>query len=271
MYQDYMEAEEAPRKTRWWLWVVPAVVVVALGAALYIGRQHNEEPLAQQPAAAVDAPIAEETPTRNTIEPPTTDATEPPLPPLGASDTAVHESLSSTVGAPLESFLVPKDIVRHFVTTIDNLPRKDYAVQMWPVKPTPGEFAVSGPDGLTLNPDNYARYEPIMTLLQNTDAGALAKVYKRYYPLFQKAYVDLGYPDGYFNDRLIAVIDHLLETPEVPGPIQLRQPSVRYEFADPKLEALSAGQKTLIRMGSRNAALIKLKLRELRREVVKQS
>lgn len=27
--------------------------------------------------------------------------------------------------------------------------------------------------------------------------------YVRLYPLFQKAYVELGYPNGYFNDRLI--------------------------------------------------------------------
>ena len=38
-------------------------------------------------------------------------------------------------------------------------------------------------------------------------------MYKQYYPLFQQAYVDLGYPEGYFNDRLVEVIDHLLATP----------------------------------------------------------
>jgi hypothetical protein len=40
-----------------------------------------------------------------------------------------------------------------------------------------------------------------------------------------------------------------------------------YEFADPELEALSAGQKVLIRIGPENAALIKAKLRDLRREL----
>jgi hypothetical protein len=46
---------------------------------------------------------------------------------------------------------------------------------------------------------------------------------------------------------------------------------VFYEYADPSLEQLSAGQKLLIRMGSENAAALKLKLRELRREVAKQN
>ena len=65
------------------------------------------------------------------------------------------------------------------------------------------------------------------------------------------------------------VIDHLLETPDVKGPIALTRPGVFYEFADPSLEARSAGQKILLRIGSENAATVKEKLRELRREVAK--
>ena len=92
----------------------------------------------------------------------------------------------------------------------------------------------------------------------------LGALYIRYYPLFQEAYEDLGYPGQYFNDRLVQVIDHLLQTPEVRGPIQLKQGRVFYEYADPALEARSAGQKLLLRMGAANEALVKQKLRELR-------
>ena len=52
------------------------------------------------------------------------------------------------------------------------------------------------------------------------------------------------------------------------GRIALSQPNVQYEFADPKLESRSAGQKALIRMGSDNARAVKNKLRELRSELV---
>jgi len=37
-----------------------------------------------------------------------------------------------------------------------------------------------------------------------------------------------------------------------------------YLYADPKLEELSAGQRTLLRMGPENAAIVKARLRELR-------
>jgi hypothetical protein len=61
------------------------------------------------------------------------------------------------------------------------------------------------------------------------------------------------------------VIDHLLTTPDIKGPIALTQPKVLYEFADPAFEQLSAGQKALLRMGPDNEARVKAKLREVRK------
>jgi hypothetical protein len=252
------------------LWGIPIVVVAGLVAALYYGRKHKEEqPVAQQ---VQQAPVATEPepPANYPIAPEGSDAA--PLPALGDSDSAVHDSLSGIFGNAVDQFLVPQDIVRHVVVTIDNLPRKKTSIQMWPVQPTGGLPMVDGQDeSLTLSERNYTRYAPIMALVRNTDTRQVAALYKRYYPLFQQAYTELGYPDGYFNNRLVEVIDHLLQTPEVTGTVKLKQPGVFYEYADPSLEERSAGQKLLLRMGPTNAATIKMKLRELRREVVKQS
>ena len=57
------------------------------------------------------------------------------------------------------------------------------------------------------------------------------------------------------------MIDHLLATPDVAGPIKLTQPGVFYQYADPSIEERSAGQKLMIRLGSQNAAVVKEKLR----------
>ncbi len=46
------------------------------------------------------------------------------------------------------------------------------------------------------------------------------------------------------------------------------RPKVFWEYADPELEARSAGQKLLLRMGNENAAIVRAKLRELRALVV---
>jgi hypothetical protein len=95
-------------------------------------------------------------------------------------------------------------------------------------------------------------------------------LYRQFYPLFQRAYEDLGYPKAYFNDRLIAVIDHLLAAPRTPALVKLTQPKVLYEFADPELQSRSSGQKILLRMGNENAARVKAKLRELRAELARK-
>ena len=119
-------------------------------------------------------------------------------------------------------------------------------------------------DSQFIHSDNYDRYLPYIRLAESLDIRQLVSVYIRYYPLFQQAYEELGFPDRYFNDRLIEVIEHLMNTPEVQGLIQVQQPKVFYTFDDPELEALSSGQKILIRIGYDNGLKIKAKLQELR-------
>lgn len=60
------------------------------------------------------------------------------------------------------------------------------------------------------------------------------------------------------------VIDSLLATPDVQAPIRLIKPEAFYLYADPELEALPAGQKVLLRMGSTNTGRVKPKLQEIR-------
>jgi hypothetical protein len=255
----------------WWSGAV--VVLAAIGAGIYYKyyAQPHVAQTAQQTPPRPPAPAepAIQHPIPEGAQAPS-DAT--PLPALNDSDPVVKDSLVGLVGPkPVEQFLIPESVVRHIVVTIDNLPRKKVAVELRPVKPTAGQ-TVTGSQGdiTTLSAENYARYAPFIRLVQSTDTKTLTAVYFRLYPLFQQSYEDLGYPGQYFNDRLVQVIDHLLETPDVQGPVELVRPKVFYEYADPKLESRSAGQKLLIRMGDANARAIKAKLRELRAEIVKR-
>jgi hypothetical protein len=262
-----MEFDDERRN--WWVYVIPVIVVAGAIGAVYYGRSARapeKEPPAQMAAAPSTATT---TKVDNVLDPPPDP--EAPLPNLQNSDPSLLEAITQLFGDKLDAFIVPTDVVRHVVVTIDNLPRKKAAVNLWPLKPTAGSIATQESDGeLTLAERNYARYEPLMKLVKASNVRQLASTYRRLYPLFQQAYVDLGYPNGYFNNRLVEVIDHLLQTPELDIPAQLTQPSVYFEFADPELEQRSAGQKLLIRLGNSNAAAVKLKLRELRREIAKQ-
>jgi hypothetical protein len=243
-----------------------AVVVVGGGALYYFkflkggAEAEVKPPVAQAPAK----PEAPPEPEHHPLPPPPADTK--PLPTLNESDPAIAESLGDLVGKKaIEQFLVPEQVIRNIVVTVDNLPRTKVAEQRRPLKPIGGPtVAVANGDTITLSADNYERYAPTIRLVQNLNTQQLGALYLRYYPLFQQAYEDLGYPGQYFNDRVVQVIDHLLQTPDLRGPIELRQGKVFYEYADPSLEARSAGQKLLLRMGPDNAATVKKKLRDLK-------
>jgi hypothetical protein len=254
-----------------WIACAVAVVGLSIGAVVYRDKWWRDRPpTSAKPPAATAVPgepvtpvVPEEPPIKHPL-PPT--ETQEPLPPLESSDEPVQKTLADLMGAEsVERFVFSQDLVRHFVATIDNLPEPKVAARIRPLTPVPGKFAVDGSEeSPVLDASNYERYKPVVQAMTSIDTQRLVATYLRYYPLLQQSYENLGHPPQYFNDRLIQVIDHLLETPEVRDPIRLTRPGVQYEFADPKLESLSAGQKLLIRMGGENAAAVKTKLREIR-------
>lgn len=250
-------------------WLVPAAGIAVVGLLWYLKQERAPEPVVTAPSTVAAAPQEDAGIHYPIVSDADTGTAPEPLPSLSDSDAPLKASLQRLFGnAPIDELLVPMNIVRHVVSTVDNLPRSKVAIEARPIRPVREKFLATGSDEqATLDAMNYQRYGTLVQLLEMTDTAKLAAWYRRFYPLFQEAYVSLGYPSGYFNDRLITVIDHLLTTPELSTPPQLVRRKVFYEFADAALEARSAGQKTLIRMGPENTAVIKRKLRELRAEL----
>ena len=270
MWNKATDAEESFRNKAIW-WSATAVVVLIIGIGAYYryyaqsggpAKVQETRPPPPPPVKADDGGIQHPIPTG---------ADASALPVLNQSDRLVRDSMAGLLGSKsVEQFLIPENVVRHIVVTVDNLPRRKVAIDLRPVKATPGQTVVSNQgDATTLSASNYARYAPFVHLVETTDPKTLAAVYFHLYPLFQQAYEDLGYPGRFFNDRLVEVIDHLLAAPEPQGPIELVQPKVFYQYADRNLEDLSAGQKLMIRMGPANERTLKAKLRDLRAELVR--
>ena len=236
-------------------WIIIGAVVLAIAAGVWYWQSRGK----QEPAAPVAAPPAAEPKVKNPIIAP--DEIDPNL--------SATEQVATLVGTPrFEAMFVPDEFVRKLVATVDALARKDVAARMNPAKPVAGKFAVAGGDqSPVLGAANYSRYTPWVDLVDSLDAEQTAALYRRLYPQFQKAYEDLGNPEGYFNDRVIEVIDHLLSAPVAPATIALARPNVLYEFADPALASQSAGRKLLLRMGPGNAERVKAKLREIRAKI----
>ena len=240
--------------------ILAALLLVGSGAAWYWWARIAPTPVPPPPVAA-PAPVEAEPPASATAG---TEAST--LPALADSDAPFAAALLALPGAQaLGSLLRPENMIRHLVATVDNLPRHKMAVELRPLEATGGTLMVVGGDlQANLDEHNGARYAPLMAILGNLDMHAVNDLYHHYYPLIQRAYEDQGYPQKSFNDRLVVVIDHLLATPHPARPLALVRPKVFWEFADPDIEARSAGQKLMLRLGSDNQAIVERKLRELR-------
>ena len=252
----------------WWYWLRPEHATVA------------PSPVAVAPEVPVaPPPMPEASGPQNPVD--ALAPADPALPALAESDQRVTALLAELLGRDkLASFLVTDGFVRRVVATVDNLARAHAPSRMWPVQPMPQRFVVDdqGDAGTTISAANAARYSAFLTFAEAVPLDSAVALYARLYPLFQQAHEELGYPKKYFNDRLVAVLDHLLLAPEPQGPLRVKltpvntdvpnlRPWVRYELVDPALESLSSGQKILVRMGPANEVRAKALIRELRKRV----
>ena len=248
-------------------WIEAVLAILLTAGTIYLfyyfqaGREASPVPAVKKPPPTV--PQAEAPPpVRNPL--PDSDET---LPTLANSDSMMRESLAALIGRKaFDDLVVPDRLIPRIVVTVDNLPRRSTPHRLMPVHPVSGPFIIAGASAAdyTIDPGNFRRYARYAHALDAVPARSLVWLYVQTYPLFQRAYEELGYGGGYFNDRVVDAIDDVLAAPELRDPVRLVQPKVFYEYVDPDLEARSAGQKIMMRMGPENAQRVKTKLREIR-------
>ena len=188
-----------------------------------------------------------------------------PLPALDKSDADLSLDLAKLADtASLAEYIVRDQLISRSVAMIDSLTSRQVPAQINPLKAVDDTFIVETQgDKVLMSTANFARYDGYIALIQQVDTREFVKIYRRFYPLAQQAWRQNG-GEGTFKNRLLEVIDQLLETPDVPAPVYLTKPEAVYLFAEPELEAMTAGQKILVRMGSMNAAVVKEKLSEIK-------
>jgi DUF3014 family protein len=146
------------------------------------------------------------------------------LPPLARSDAAVREAIRKARGGEtLAALLSEDDLLLGFVAAVERLPRIE-----------------------SLDPDVLEHYAAVAEALDRLDVNGALSVYWRLYPLLQQAYEEVAPAGGYFNDRVVGVIDKLLQR---------------------CVEACSAGQKILQRMDAAEGDRITTKLQQVRKRL----
>lgn len=204
------------------------------------------------------------------------------LPPLPEADIVVMSTLGQLIGRKTALIHLRVDgLIQRAVATADNLTTSHTVVERWPVSHTTGQLKTEVRGGATvISPKNSERYDRLVKFVESVDTRGAVAWYVRLYPLFQQAYDDLGGPKKYFNDRLVEVIDDLLATPEIMEPLKVKLVETGgatkavpageggvYRYEDPTLEARSAGQKILLRIGPEHARTLKTKLVDVRSQI----
>jgi len=256
-------------------WIVLAAGILAIVAGLMFFSPTEEAPTEREvplpSPPVVETPAPEPAPTLPEPEPlPVLPEPDPVpaivLPALNGSDDFVREQVEvlSRDGS-LDWLLATNELLRKFTVMLENaasgeLPRDPVAFL------APREaFSVVVQDGRTyVNPASYARFDRVAGVFAALDADQALAFVRLVEPLLADAYAEIGLRDVDVDGRLRDAVDLLLATPTPIGPVELTQPSVMYQFADPALEALAPTQKLLLRMGPENGAAVRAKLEEVR-------
>lgn len=262
------------------------LIIVAVLLWQWVGGDRTEEvtPMVQPEPAVIPESQPEPQDAPEVIEsPPAPPEPEPepePLPELAESDVVALAAAEQLTGDDeLKSLLVQDNVIQKSVRAVIAAADGGVVHEYRPLRSPSGTFLVEALDEpvredvgqrYRLSPRNYERYDRYVNLLTRLEPRDVAAVFQRFYPLFEQAYEQHGVNGGSFQSLTLKAIDSLLAAPVLDQEPILVQPRVYYEFEDPRLEALPATQKLLIRMGPENTRKVQAALKELRSVIAAQ-
>ncbi len=247
-------AFDTPDRSRRGVWIAIAAVAVAAGAGLAFWLRSPAEPVSApvakpavvEPAKPAEAPLAN-------------------IPPLDESDSVVADLVRQLSSHPLvTSWLATNGLIRHFAVVVANVADGQAPTALLrPLRPN-GPFRVIDRKGVFfVDTRSYARYTPLADAVSSLDPQACARLYATVKPRLEEAHREAGERNTTFDQTLERAIVMILKTPVPSGPVTLEPHGITYIYADPKIEAMPAAQRQLIRMGPENARTIQSKLRAI--------
>ena len=258
---------------------IGAVVLVIIMALIFWPSEPEPVPEPEVPAAVVEPytpPVeSEETSDASEVddsnfmsepEPEPQTQPEPTPQPLDISDGTVKTKLLTL--SDYDSFarlIIDEALLERFVVMTNTLAEEELSTSNRVLANPDKPFRTyQQADKQWIDPASYKRYTPYVDVLASLDTQSLLQLYAEYKPAIDSIFAEISSPSDTFDDKLKQAIEILLDTPEIPMPVEVYTDSVMYKFADPQLESLSAPQKQLLRTGPENMRRIKAKLREIK-------
>jgi hypothetical protein len=190
------------------------------------------------------------------------------LPVLGQSDSLAREWAARLTGANTNTwaawFSAP-DLLRRLVALVSMMAEGDSpGLLLGALRPAGQWEVLELEDGmLVTDPSTFARYDTLAAAIDSVDVAQAALAWSALRPLLARAWKEIAPPGSRFEDAVGRSLRHLITAPIHDGPLELTQRGAQYAFADPKLEALPAAQKHVLRMGPDNGRLVQQKARKL--------
>jgi hypothetical protein len=240
------------------LWISAALLIAGACAAVYVAFVRR--PLPAVTPSATSAPTA-------TQPPPSLggNADPIPIPALDASDAIVRRLVQALSDSPaVTAWLTTNGLIRNFTVVVANIAEGATPAKQLRVVRLSSAFRVVERDRDSyVDPRSYDRYTVIADAITALDPAGAARLYGTFKPRIEEANRDLGSQDQTFDRTLERAIVAILKTPTLDSPVRLRPKGIVYAYADERLEDLTAAQKQFLRMGPRNVAIIKAKLRQI--------
>jgi hypothetical protein len=247
--------EHAPTRAVW----IAILCVAGLATAAYFvfGRR---------PAAPAAVSVSAPKPVQETVGPLGGPAEPVTVPPLDESDPIVRELVRKISSNPLVlKWLTLTGLIRNLAVVLENLGEGVTPARHLGVLRPDSPFRVVERNGrLVIDPRSYERYDAIAAAADSIDAAAAARVYTTLKPRIAEAYGEVGMSPESLDGGLERAIVMLLKTPPLDDAVPVKaKGGTGYEFADPRLEGLTAAQKQLLRMGPHNMRVVQSALRRL--------
>lgn len=260
---DTTESTRPTRGPRIWPWLL-VLLLGAGGAGVWYVLQHPRGP-AEAPVVADAGTTSMDAGPRASIE---------------EGDALLHELGAGWSKDPLYAKWLAALVLRQLVAATQLVADGDSPRPSLPFLAIQGPFAVreqpvaapppkgrqkkkapSPPPRLFIDPASYARYDELTAVFGSIDAAAAGDAWGRLRPYCEAAFSEIGRPGARFDDVLAAAIGRVAGVALVEGELELEPRGAVYAFKDPALEALSAAEKHLLRMGPKNARVVQAQLR----------
>lgn len=241
-----------------------------------------EEHLINPPQTVNNKQAADNKPEKHLINPPRTvsnkqgdDSTHPQdilaIPPhinLENSDGLFKKAIAE-LSSNLAIWFDVHNIIRKYTILINDISQNQLLYKNRMFLRMPQKMQVNQDAGeMYIATESYQRYDFLATTIASIDTRKALKLYLRFRPLFKQVYDGFSYPKGYrLEDIFMKAAAVIINTPVVDKKIKVVKHATSYKFADKKLEAMSAVEKQMLRMGAKNTQKIQAKLRQFAKAI----